>query len=224
MRLITWWQEFKKVLPTVPQELRQENKRRRAPQVSHSFSMITPLRQLKQTRFCRPFNNWRLTATLPLSTTTSVESRNCTNPSQRQCPLLTRNQRKSKCLKMFPTIVKIYNQITEEDKIEYFHSLMLVDALQALKNVTSLNRDTLGEVLAVFRKKNVKLQSIATAKHKFQRLVFNPANQKLIDLLDELQKLAKDACGVALRGSSSNSYMPKCLPIWIIQTTRRIGE
>ena len=35
------------------------------------------------------------------------------------------------------------------------------------------------------------------AKHKFQRLVFNPANQKLIDFLDELQKFAKDAFGVA---------------------------
>ena len=40
-------------------------------------------------------------------------------------------------------------------------------------------------------------QSRPTAKHKFQRLVFNPANQKLIDFLDELQKLAKDAFGVA---------------------------
>ena len=38
---------------------------------------------------------------------------------------------------------------------------------------------------------------MATAKHKFQRLVFNPANQNLIDFLDELQKLAKDAIGVA---------------------------
>ena len=38
---------------------------------------------------------------------------------------------------------------------------------------------------------------MATAKHKFQRLVFNPANQKVIDFLDELQKLAKDAFGVA---------------------------
>ena len=36
---------------------------------------------------------------------------------------------------------------------------------------------------------------MATAKHKFQ-LVFNPANQKLIDFLDGLQKLAKDAFGV----------------------------
>ena len=32
---------------------------------------------------------------------------------------------------------------------------------------------------------------MATAQHKFQRLVFNPASQKLIDFLDELQKLAK---------------------------------
>ena len=38
---------------------------------------------------------------------------------------------------------------------------------------------------------------MATAKHKFQRLVFNPANQKLIDSLDEFQKLAKDAFGNA---------------------------
>ena len=38
---------------------------------------------------------------------------------------------------------------------------------------------------------------MATAKHKLQQLVFNPANQKLIDFLDELQKLAKDALGVA---------------------------
>ena len=34
---------------------------------------------------------------------------------------------------------------------------------------------------------------MATAKHKFQKLVFNPANQKFVDFLDELQKLAKDA-------------------------------
>ena len=37
---------------------------------------------------------------------------------------------------------------------------------------------------------------MATAKHKFQKLVFNPANQKLEDFLDELQKLAEDAFGI----------------------------
>ena len=49
----------------------------------------------------------------------------------------------------------------------------------------------------MFRRKYVKPQSMAAAKHKFQRLVFNPTNQKLNDFLDELQKLAKDAFGVA---------------------------
>ena len=43
----------------------------------------------------------------------------------------------------------------------------------------------------------MKPQSMATAKHKLQRLVLNPANQKLIDFLNELQKLAKDPFGVA---------------------------
>ena len=38
---------------------------------------------------------------------------------------------------------------------------------------------------------------MATAKYKFQKLVFNPANQKLVDFLDELQKLAKGAFGIA---------------------------
>ena len=71
------------------------------------------------------------------------------------------------------------------------------DALQTFQNITSPNRENLGEILTVFRRKYVKPQSRAAAKHKFQRLVFNPANQKLVDFLDELQKLAKEAFGVA---------------------------
>ena len=98
---------------------------------------------------------------------------------------------------LFQTSLKIHNQLTEEDKINYFHSLMRGDALQTFKNITSPNRENLLEIVTVFRRKYVKHQSMATAKHKFQRLVFNPANQKLIDFLDELQKMAKDAFGVA---------------------------
>ena len=71
------------------------------------------------------------------------------------------------------------------------------DALQTFKNITSPNREKFGEILTVFRRKYVKPQSMARAKHKFQRLVFNPTNQILIDFLDELQKLAEDAFGIA---------------------------
>ena len=89
---------------------------------------------------------------------------------------------------LFQTSLKILNQLTEEDRLNYFHSLMRGDALQTFKNITSPNRENLGEILTVFRRKYVKRQSMATAKHNFQRLVFTPANQKLIDFLDELQK------------------------------------
>ena len=67
------------------------------------------------------------------------------------------------------------------------------DALQTFKNI----EENLAEILTVFLRKYVKTQSMATAKYKFQHLVFNPANQKLTECLDELLKLAKDAFGVA---------------------------
>ena len=95
------------------------------------------------------------------------------------------------------TSLRIHNQLTEDDRINYFHPLMKGDALQTFKNISGPTRKNLGEILAVFRRKYVKPQSTATAKHKFQKLVFNPANQKLVDFLDELQKLAKDAFGIA---------------------------
>ena len=38
---------------------------------------------------------------------------------------------------------------------------------------------------------------MATAKRKLHKIVFNPANHNLVDFLDELPKLAKDAFGIA---------------------------
>ena len=87
--------------------------------------------------------------------------------------------------------------MTGDDRIDYFHSLKRGDARRTFKNFIGPNRESLGEILAVFRRKYVKPQSMATAKHNFQKLVFNPANQKLVDFLDELQKLTKDAFGIA---------------------------
>ena len=98
---------------------------------------------------------------------------------------------------LFQTSLIIHNQLTEDDRINYFHSLMRGDALQTFKNINGPTRENLGEILAVFRRKYVKPQSMATAKHIFQKLLFNPANQKLVDFLDELQKLAKEAFGIA---------------------------
>ena len=101
------------------------------------------------------------------------------------------------CEDLFQTSLKIHNQLTDDDRINYFYFLMRGYALQTIKNINGLTRENLGEILAVCRRRYLKPQSMATAKDRFQKFVFNPATQKLKELLDELQKLAKDAYGIA---------------------------
>ena len=65
--------------------------------------------------------------------------------------------RKSEKFELFEdlsqTSWRIYNPLTENDKIKYFHSLMRGDPLQTFKNITSPNRENLREILIVFRRK-----------------------------------------------------------------------
>ena len=98
---------------------------------------------------------------------------------------------------LFQTCPKVYNPLTEEDRIHFFKSLMRGDALQTFKNNSSPSRDNFVEISTVLHKKYVKPEPMATLKHNFQRIVLNPANQKVIEFLDELQELAKHAFGVA---------------------------
>ena len=89
---------------------------------------------------------------------------------------------------------------------------MKEDALKTFKNINGTTRENLGVILAFFRRKYVKPQPMATAKHKFQKLVFDPANQNLGDFLDELQKLAKDAFGIAAHAISEQLINAKKSP------------
>ena len=54
---------------------------------------------------------------------------------------------------LFQTSLKIYNQPTEEDRINYFHSLMRGDALQTFKNINGPTIN-LGEKLGEFGRKS----------------------------------------------------------------------
>ena len=67
---------------------------------------------------------------------------------------------------LFQTSLKIHNQLTEEDKKNHVFP-MRCDALQTFKNISSLNRENLGDILTVLRRKYVKPQSKARSKHKF---------------------------------------------------------
>ena len=53
---------------------------------------------------------------------------------------------------------------------------------------------------------------MAIAKHKFQNFAFNPANQMLVNFLDEFQKLAKDAFGIAAHAINEQFIYTKMPP------------
>ena len=57
---------------------------------------------------------------------------------------------------LFQTSLKIHNQLTENDRINYFHSLMRGDSLQTFKNINGPTRENLEEILAVFQRKYEK--------------------------------------------------------------------
>ena len=87
---------------------------------------------------------------------------------------------------LFQISHKIDSQTTGDNKVNYLHSLMAGVALQTFENINRTTPENVGEILAVFRRKNLKAQAMATAKHEFQKLVINTASQELIDFLDEI--------------------------------------
>ena len=96
---------------------------------------------------------------------------------------------------LFHTRIKMQPEMTKQMKINHFHSLLRKNALQTFRNINSTNRQTLEDLLIIFRRKYVKPESQATAKHKWHRLVFHPNTMKLPDFLEELNQGAEKAFG-----------------------------
>ena len=96
---------------------------------------------------------------------------------------------------LFHTMIKMQPAMTEQMKINHFHSLLRKGALQTFRNINSINRQTLENVLIIFRRKYVKPESQATAKHKWHRLTFDPNTMKLPDFLEEMNQGAEKAFG-----------------------------
>ena len=96
---------------------------------------------------------------------------------------------------LFHTMIKMQPEMTEQMKINHFHSLLRKNCLQTFRNINSTNRQTLEDVLVIFRRKYVKPESQATAKHKWHRLIFDPNTMKLPDFLEKLNQGAEKAFG-----------------------------
>ena len=96
---------------------------------------------------------------------------------------------------LFHSMIKMQPAMTEQMKINHFHSLLRKRALQTFRNINSNNRQTLEDVLVIFRQKYVKPESQAAAKHKQHRLIFDHNTMNLPDFLEELNQGAKKAFG-----------------------------
>ena len=95
---------------------------------------------------------------------------------------------------LFHTMLKMQPDMTEAMKINHFHAHLRKEALQTFRNISALNKKTLDDVLILFRRKYVKPESQATAKHKWHKLTFDPNTKTLPDFL-ELNGCAERAFG-----------------------------
>ena len=96
---------------------------------------------------------------------------------------------------LFHTTLKMQTEVTEAMKINHFHAHLQKEALQTLRNIRASNKKTLDDVLIVFRRKYVKTESQATAKHKWHKLTFDDNTKSLSDFLEELNECAEKAFG-----------------------------
>ena len=87
----------------------------------------------------------------------------------------------------------MYPHLTELQKINYFHSLLQRGALQAFCNIEDAKKDSLEEIMTIFKGRFGDYLSMANARCEWVALRFDPSTQKLHEFLDVLQKTAKEA-------------------------------
>ena len=73
----------------------------------------------------------------------------------------------------------MYLHLTEPQKINYFHSLLRGDALKAFCNIEDSTKDSLDEIMAIFKRRFGDYLSMTKARCEWVSLKFDPATQKL---------------------------------------------
>ena len=92
-------------------------------------------------------------------------------------------------------MLKMQPETTEAIKNEHSQAHLQKEALQTFRNMSAINKKTLDVVLILFRRKYVKPESKATAKHKWHKLTLEPNTESLPDSLEQLNEGAERAFG-----------------------------
>ena len=89
---------------------------------------------------------------------------------------------------LFRNNIKMYPHLTEIQKINYFHSLLRGDALQAFCNIEDIEKDSLDKIMTIFKRGFGDYMSMAKARCEWDALKFDPSTQKLHEFLDVSKK------------------------------------
>ena len=101
--------------------------------------------------------------------------------------------------------------LTEIQKINYFHSLLRGEALQAFRILDDAKKHSLEDIMTTFKRRFGDYLSEAKARCERDTLKFDPTTQKLHEFLDSLQKTAKEAFGSEAQqfiDKAKNAKMP----------------
>ena len=81
---------------------------------------------------------------------------------------------------LFRNNIKMYPHLTEIQKINYFHSLLRGDALQAFCNIEDSKKHSLDEIITIFKRRFGDYLSMAKARCAWDALKLDPSTQKRI--------------------------------------------
>ena len=90
---------------------------------------------------------------------------------------------------LFHTMLKMQPEVTEAMKNNHFHAHLRKEALQTFRNISASNKKTLDGVLIAFRRKYLKPESQATAKHKWHKTHIRSQNKITVRILRRSQRM-----------------------------------
>ena len=111
---------------------------------------------------------------------------------------------------LFHTMLEKLPEMTKTLKINHFYAHLRKEAIKLIPNKSATNKTILEDVLIVFRRKYVKLESWAFAKHKWNKPTFDPNKKITFRFLEELIDLRNEYLVIKPNKLSTVSYTPKC--------------
>ena len=87
------------------------------------------------------------------------------------------------------------NRLTEEQKLNYFQSLLRDEAIEFWQTLQITTMTTLTEILQAFKKEYAKDDLKEVSKFKFDQLRYDPSTETFNDFLNKFKKIAKQAFG-----------------------------